>query len=101
MSKNEKNNLLIKHKQNLGQYFTTNIELKSKVYEFIKNEPLIILEPSIGQGDLVEYVLEKTEKVEFDMYEIDKNINMLDRIQKDKINFGDFMEEKINMILFV
>ena len=96
MSKNEKNNLLIKHKQNLGQYFTTNIELKSKVYEFIKNEPLIILEPSIGQGDLVEYVLEKTEKVEFDMYEIDKNINMLDRIQKDKINFGDFMEEKIN-----
>ena len=30
------------------------------------------------------------------MYEIDKNINMLDKIQKDKINFGDFMHEKIN-----
>ena len=53
MLKNENCNSLIKHRQNLGQYFTTNKELKSKVYEFIKNEPLIILEPSIGQGDLV------------------------------------------------
>ena len=96
MLKNENCNSLIKHKQNLGQYFTTNKELKSKVYEFIKNEPLIILEPSVGQGDLVEYVQEKNKKIEFDMYEIDKNINMLDKIQKNKINFSDFMQEKID-----
>ena len=34
-------------KHNLGQYFTTNNELKEKVYEFILNKPSNILEPSI------------------------------------------------------
>ena len=29
-------------KHNLGQYFTTNIELKEKVYKFILNGPLTI-----------------------------------------------------------
>jgi len=40
------------YKKNLGQYFTSNIELKKKVFEFILNVPLTILEPSIGRGDL-------------------------------------------------
>jgi hypothetical protein len=31
----------------LGQYFTTNAELKEKVYEFIQNSPSVILEPSV------------------------------------------------------
>ena len=38
------------YKKNLGQYFTSNIELKKKVFEFILNVPLTILEPSIGRG---------------------------------------------------
>ena len=38
-----------------GQYFTTNVSLKQKVFEYIINEPDIILEPSFGQGDLVKY----------------------------------------------
>ena len=41
----------------LGQFFTTNIELQKKVYEFIFNNPKIILEPSVGKGHLVNYVL--------------------------------------------
>jgi hypothetical protein len=32
-----------------GQYFTTNLELKKKLVEMIKNEPDVILEPSIGR----------------------------------------------------
>jgi hypothetical protein len=43
-------------KQKLGQYFTKNIILQEKVYEFILNDPEIILEPSVGRGDLVKFI---------------------------------------------
>jgi hypothetical protein len=35
----------------LGQYFTTNAELKEKVYEFIQNSPSVILEPSVDAAN--------------------------------------------------
>ena len=82
-------------KNNLGQYFTTNIELKEKIYEFILNKPLIILEPSIGQGDLVAFITDKKPDIIFDMYEIDKEIKLLDNIPEDKIIYGDFMTQTI------
>lgn len=71
-------------KHNLGQYFTTNIELKEKVFEFILNKPSNILEPSIGRGDLVAFITDKIPDVSFDMYEIDKKIKLLDKIQKKR-----------------
>jgi len=37
-------------KQSLGQYFTKNETLKDVVFNFIKNEPETILEPSDGIG---------------------------------------------------
>ena len=85
----------------LGQYFTTNNELKEKVYSFIMNKPKIILEPSIGQGDLVEYVSKKIKNIKFDMYEIDKDIKLLDGMDKIKskignIIYGDFMIQEIS-----
>lgn len=49
-------------KNKLGQYFTKNLQLKNKVYDFILNNPTTILEPSVGRGDLVDYVLSKTIK---------------------------------------
>lgn len=82
-----------KHK--LGQYFTTNIQLKEKVFQFILNSPLNILEPSIGQGDLVTYITEKTPNITFDMYEIDNDIKLLEGIQKDSVVYGDFMKQPI------
>jgi adenine-specific DNA-methyltransferase len=82
-------------KHNLGQYFTTNVELKEKVFQFILNKPSNILEPSIGQGDLITFITEKIPNVTFDMYEIDKKIKLLDKIQKDKIIYGDFMKQTI------
>ena len=46
-------------KNKLGQYFTTNIILQKKVFEFILNEPSNILESSFGRGDLIKYIIEK------------------------------------------
>ena len=82
-------------KHTLGQYFTTNIELKEKVFEFILNNPLNILEPSIGQGDLISYITNKIPSITFDMYEIDINIPLLDNIQKERVIYGDFMKQTI------
>ena len=75
----------------LGQYFTRNIELQEKLYSFILNKPSRILEPSIGRGDLINYVSEKDDTIKFDMYEIDDTINILNKyISRDKVIFGDF-----------
>jgi adenine-specific DNA-methyltransferase len=84
-----------KVKQSLGQYFTTNIELKEIVYKFILNNPTHILEPSIGQGDLVTFITNKLINVTFDMYEIDTKIKLLENIDKNNIIYGDFLKEKI------
>ena len=86
---------IINTKHNLGQYFTTNIKLKKKVFEFILNSPSNILEPSIGQGDLVKFVCDKIQNVTFDMYEIDTKIKLLNKIEKDKVVYGDFMKQTI------
>jgi adenine-specific DNA-methyltransferase len=83
-------------KNNLGQFFTTDESLQKKLYEFILNKPKLILEPSIGAGDLINYILSKSPKILFDMYEIDTNIEFLNTINKKNIIFGDFLKKKIN-----
>jgi adenine-specific DNA-methyltransferase len=83
------------NKQSLGQYFTTNIILKEKLFSFIKNEPDVILEPSIGQGDLIVFIKDKL-NINFDMYEIDKTIKILKGVDKKKIIYGDFLEQSFN-----
>ena len=82
-------------KHNLGQYFTTHNELKEKVFEFILNTPSNILEPSMGQGDLITFITDKIPSITFDMYEIDTKIKLLDNIKKDKVIYGDFMTQII------
>jgi adenine-specific DNA-methyltransferase len=82
-------------KHNLGQYFTTHNELKEKVFEFILNTPSNILEPSMGQGDLITFITDRIPSIAFDMYEIDTKIKLLDKIQKDKVIYGDFMTQTI------
>ena len=74
----------LKHK--LGQYFTTNVTLKEKVFTFIQNKPKLILEPSIGRGDLISHIINKKLNIKFDMFEIDKTITFLDNINESKIN---------------
>lgn len=83
------------NKSSLGQYFTKNKSLQKKVYQFILNKPKIILEPSIGRGDLIKYVLKNNDDIIFDMYEIDKSIKLLNCINKKNINYGNFLEQNI------
>lgn len=83
-------------KNNLGQFFTTDESLQKKLYEFILNKPKLILESSIGAGDLINYVLSKSPKIIFDMYEIDTNVEFLNTINKKNIIFGDFLKKIIN-----
>ena len=87
----------MKMKNNLGQYFTIHIQLKEKIFEFILNNPSNILEPCIGQGDLIIFIMDKLQNIKFDMYEIDNKIQLLDKIQKEKENiiYCDFMKEII------
>jgi adenine-specific DNA-methyltransferase len=85
-------------KHELGQYFTTNTVLKEKVLEFIKNTPTTILEPSIGQGDLVAFIRDNIPDICFDMYEIDNTIQLLNNVSTltDRVVYGDFIKEKIS-----
>lgn len=82
-------------KHELGQYFTTHPELKQKVLEFMLNRFSTILEPSIGRGDLVAHIMDHYPNTSFDMYEIDTTITLLEKIQKDQVIYGDFMEQTI------
>ena len=78
----------------LGQYFTTNDGLKNKVLEYVLNSPDVILEPSVGQGDLIEVIHNTNNNIQFDMYEIDSDIQMLDNIPNNVI-YEDFLESDI------
>jgi adenine-specific DNA-methyltransferase len=82
-------------KHDFGQYYTTHIDLKEKVYEFILNSPSNILEPSIGRGDLIIFISNKLPNITFDMYEIDTQIKLLDNIDQEKVVYGDFMIQPI------
>lgn len=78
----------------LGQYFTTHESLKDHVFRLIKNSPGLILEPSMGRGDLVAHIRRKIDAV-FDCYEIDKEIPLLSSIDKERVVYGDFLGQKI------
>ena len=80
--------------QELGQYFTTSKVLRNKVVEFVLNEPSRILEPSVGQGDLVQEICKNKSNIEYDMFEIDKSIKMLDGVPLNVI-YKDFMKVEI------
>ena len=90
---NETNTDIKNNVKKHGQYFTTDFTLQKKVYQFIKNKPDKILEPSVGRGDLVKYV-KKHNKVNFDCYEIDGNIKFI--INKKNIKISDFLKSEIS-----
>lgn len=79
-----------------GQYFTSNKYLQKCVFELIKNNSEIILEPSVGRGDLVEYVLQQNKNIKFDLFEIDEKINILETIKNIEITYGDFLLQNID-----
>jgi adenine-specific DNA-methyltransferase len=85
-----------KKKQRLGQYFTVSEILQEKVYEFIRNKPQRILEPSVGRGNLVDSIKQKNNNILFDMFEIDKTLDILPTINKDDIIYEDFLKYSID-----
>ena len=50
------------------------------------------------QGDLNDYILNKNPNINFDMYEIDTSIKMLDCIENENVIYGDFMIQSINKL---
>ena len=78
--------------ESLGQFFTKNKLLKNKVRDLIKNNPKVILEPSMGRGDLVTFVRRKFPNCVFHLYEIDKTIKPLPTLSKKDINWEDFLK---------
>lgn len=79
-------------KPELGQYFTTNKILQEKLYDFINNNPIEILEPSVGRGDLVNYISQQNKSIRFDMYEIDSSIEMIvSDMSGGNLTYGDFL----------
>lgn len=80
-----------------GQYFTTNTFLQNAVYKLIHNNPSRILEPSIGRGDLVDYIKNVKPEIVFDMYEIDETIDVLNSIKKEQVIYGDFLTQNISI----
>lgn len=85
-------------KKEYGQYFTTSKILQEKVCGFIQNNPSIILEPSIGKGDLVGCILQKHPECIIHMYEIDPEICFLPCVKKKRnsLIIGDFLSQNIN-----
>lgn len=81
-----------KRRQRLGQYFTVSEILQQKVYDFILNQPHRILEPSVGRGDLVDYIKQKNSNILFDMFEIDPTLDVLPTINKEDVIYEDFLK---------
>ena len=87
----------LKHEN--GQYMTTNKILQDKVYDFIMNNPIKILEPSFGMGHLVENILSKSNNIKFDLYEIDSNLDNIfkqSHLKNLKIKYCDFLKKNVN-----
>ena len=80
---------------NLGQYFTTDEGLRSKVNEFVMNNPCIALEPSVGQGHLALSLSNKHSNCHIDMFEIDTSIKLMEGI-KGNLTHADFLSINIS-----
>jgi adenine-specific DNA-methyltransferase len=83
-------------KHELGQYMTTSIELQQTVLDFILNKPSRILEPSVGHGNLVDFITSNNKKMLFDMYEIDDTLLLLPSISRSNVVYADFMSSSIS-----
>lgn len=79
--------------QTLGQYFTTSLLLQEKIYSLIINKPKVILEPCVGRGDLVKYIKQHKNRLNFDSYEIDNTLQFV--IDPKDIIFCDFLTQHI------
>jgi adenine-specific DNA-methyltransferase len=78
-----------------GQYFTSNTFLKQCVCDLVLNNPERVLEPSVGRGDLIDSLCSGFKEVQFDMYEIDTEVEMLPCVDTEYLTYGDFLMQEI------
>lgn len=76
----------------LGQYFTKNEILLNKLYEFHKNEAEYILEPSIGQGHIVDFFKKRKKDQKFKMIEIDRKLEILPSLINEPLIYSNFLD---------
>ena len=76
----------------LGQYFTKNEILLEKLYEFHKNEAEYILEPSIGQGHIVDFFKKRKKEQKFKMVEIDRKLKLLPSLTEEPLTYANFID---------
>ena len=76
----------------LGQYFTKNKVLLEKLYEFHKNDADYILEPSIGQGHIIDFFKKKKEEQKFKMVEIDRELTLLPSLTEESLTYANFLD---------
>lgn len=109
LSKTNKSNIIIetnilsmssknamKHKKDLGQYFTISDELQKFVFDNVKHKSSILLEPSFGAGHLLKKFKEYDENYPMMCYELDDKVKPIITFNQFQIPiYGDFTNQLI------
>lgn len=78
-----------------GQYFTTDEGLQKNVFDLIQNKSTCILEPCVGKGHLVHYIMSHSTDYTFDMFEIDDSLHMICDVDASRVRYGDFLSNVV------
>lgn len=87
---------IIKHKKDMGQYFTISDYLQKFVFEKVKNKSSCLLEPSFGAGHLLKKFKEYDENYPMICYELDTSVKpVINFNQYQTPIYGDFTQQTI------
>lgn len=87
---------IIKHKKDMGQYFTISDELQKFVFEKVKNKSNLLLEPSFGAGHLLKKFKEYDINYPMICYELDTSVkSVITFNQYQTPIYGDFTTQTI------
>ncbi len=86
----------MKHKKDLGQYFTISDDLQQFVFEKVKHKSSRLLEPSFGAGHLLNKFKEYDENYPIICYELDSKIKPIITFNQYQTPiYGDFTQQII------
>lgn len=86
----------IKHKKDLGQYFTIADDLQKFVFEKVKHKSSRLLEPSFGAGHLLKKFKEYDENYPMICYELDSKVKPVISFNEYQTPiYGDFTQQTI------
>ena len=87
----------LKHKKELGQYFTISEELQTFVFEKVKYRSSRLLEPSFGAGHLLKKFKDYNVNYPMTCYELDTALEPVILFNKyQKVIYGDFTKHKLD-----